>query len=376
MKRLMSAALWLAFVSAPGWGQIRNITINTSSEPGKLLQQAADEKDSNKKIALYEEFLSKFPSDEAEAYVHFQLQNEYLKVNNFDKSLEHGQAAQAKAPEDLEVAHFLVKAAEGKGDAQALVAAVEKAHALAQKVSATPKPSQENEVEAWKRNTDFAGQVDQYNEYALYESSQKQTSAQAKIVLFDALRKYFPNGQFSKSLDAQYVVAYQKLGDNQKMLQAMEAALATDPTNEGYLYLIAENNMDPAKGKLGVAQANAEKILQTLPGKPKPAAMSEEEWTKYKENYLGRAHFVLGRIFAEQNKFGPAQKELLAAASALKGNNDVLGGVYYFLGLSSAKLNRQAEAVNYLTQSSKIPGPYQAYAADTLKKIRAALAGR
>ncbi len=231
-------------------------------------------------------------------------------------------------------------------------------------------------MEAWKRNTDFAGQVDQYNEYALYESSQKQTSAQAKIVLFDALRKYFPNGQFSKSLDAQYVVAYQKLGDNQKMLQAMEAALATDPTNEGYLYLIAENNMDPAKGKLGVAQANAEKILQTLPGKPKPAAMSEEEWTKYKENYLGRAHFVLGRIFAEQNKFGPAQKELLAAASALKGNNDVLGGVYYFLGLSSAKLNRQAEAVNYLTQSSKIPGPYQAYAADTLKKIRAALAGR
>jgi len=62
--------------------------------------------------------------------------------------------------------------------------------------------------------------------------------------------------------------------------------------------------------------------------------------------------------------------------AALKGNNDALAPVLFYLGFCSAKLERQRDAVTYLTQASKIAGPYQAAAADLLKKIRAALSGQ
>lgn len=375
MKRLTITTLWVALLfAAPGWTQVRNLVINTSSPEGKLLQQAGDEKDSNKKIALLEQFLKDYPSHEAVPYVDSLLQSEYLKINNWDKSIEYGQKAQAKAPDDVEIAHFLVKGFEGKGDPQTLVQAVEKAHELAAKASAKPKPADADDVDAWKRSVDFATQVDQYNQYALYESAQKQTAPQNKLLLLDTLRKDFPGGQFDKQLDAQYVVIYQQLGQQDKMAQAAQAALASDPANEGYLYLVAE--AAAGKGQASDAESYAKKILDTMPAKPKPENMSDEEWTKRKNTYTGLAHWVIGRSLASQDKFVPARKELLAAATALKGNNEVLGGVYYFLGLSSAKQNRQSEAINYLTQSSKIASPYQAYAADMLKKIHAALAGR
>ncbi len=377
MRNITVTTLFLVFLSVgPGRAQIRNVTINAESEEGKLLQRAGEESDSAKKIALLEEFLTKFGSHDAAGYVHLQLQGEYIKANNFDKSIEHGQAAQAKAPDDLEINHLLVKGAEGKGDAQQLATFVEKAHAVAEKVKATPKPTDADEAEGWKRSTDFAGQVDLYNQYALFGVAQKAAAPQAKVQMLDLLRKYYPGGQFDKSLDAIYVVAYQQLGQGDKMGQAAEAALANDPTNEAYLYLAGETYLDPSKGKIAQAQANAQKILDTLPGKPKPATISDDDWTKHKNTYAGLARSLAGRSLANQGKFAPAHKELLAAAAALKGNNEALAPVYYFLGYCSAKLERHRDAVTYLSQASKIPGPYQAPANDLLAKVRAALGGR
>lgn len=378
MSRLrITIFLGIAFLLAAGAGaQIRNVTINAESDEGKVLQRAGEESDSAKKIAVLEEFLSKYGSHDAAGYVHLQLQAEYLKANNFEKSFEHGQQAQAKAPDDLEIAHLVVKAAEGKGDPKLLVDAAEKAHALAQKVNAQPKPSDADEAETWKRNTEFAGQIDLYNQYALFGLAQKAASPQDKVLLLDALRKNHPGGQFDKNLDAVYVVAYQQLGQPDKMAQAAEAALASDPTNEAYLYLVSESYIDPSKGKVAEAQAGAQKILDALPGKAKPANVSDDDWTKHKNTYTGLAHSVIGRSLVNQGKFAPAHKELLVAAAALKGNNEALAPVFYFLGFCSAKLERHRDAVTYLSQAAKIPGPYQTPASDLLAKVRAALAGR
>src|SRR3989442_83537 len=115
MTRLIAATFWVVLaLGTPVWAQLRNVTINTESDEGKLLQQAGEATDPAKKIGFLEEFLNKFGSHDAAGYVHLQLLTEYLKVNNFDKAFEHGEAAQKKAPEDLELAHFMVKAAEGK----------------------------------------------------------------------------------------------------------------------------------------------------------------------------------------------------------------------------------------------------------------------
>jgi len=380
MKRFRTTGMLLALAAAiavaPATAQIRNVTINTESDEGKLLQQAGDQTDPNAKIKILEEFLSKFASHDAVGYVHYQLQAEYLKLNNFDKSVQHGEAAQKKAPEDLELMHLLVKGFEGKADAERLASTVEKLHALAQKAAAAPKPADADEAEAWKRSQDFAGQLEQYNQHALFGTALKQSAPQAKVMLFDALRKIYPGGQFDKSLDAQYVVAYQQLGQHDKMLQAAETALAGDPTNEAYLSMLGESWLDPAKGKLPQSQANAEKILSTLPTKPKPDGIDEAAWAAHKNLYSGLANSLLGRGLANQGKWAPAHKALLAAVGPLKGNNDALAPVYYFLGFCSAKLERRKDALTYLSLASKIPSPYQAAAADMFKKISAALTGQ
>ncbi len=377
MTTLRNATLWLAIAAvSPGWAQLRNVTINTESEEGKLLQQAGDQTDSNAKVKLLEEFLAKYGSHDAAGYVHLQLLTEYLKLNNFDKALEHGQAAQAKAPQDLEVAHLLVKAAEGKGDADALVKAATNVHALAQKVKSTPKPSDSDEAANWQRNADFAGQVEQYNQHALFSTALKQTAPQGKLMLLEMLRQNYPGGQFDKNLDAQFVEVYRQLGQMDKMTAAAEAALANEPDNESFLYIVGESCLDPGKGKIPQAQANAEKILSTLPNKPKPQGIDDAAWAAHKTTYTGLANSLLGRSLAQQGKFGPAQKALLAAAKDLKGNNEAMAPVYYFLGFCAIKLNRSNEALNYLGQAAKISGPYQAPANDLIGKVRAALAGR
>lgn len=376
MTKPKTAILWLAILLAvPGWTQLRNPTINTESDEGKLLQQAGEQTDATQKIKLLEDFISKFGSHDAAGYVHLQLLTEYLKLNNFDKVIEHGAAAQAKAPQDLEVAHLLVKGAEGKGDPEGLIKAVEAAHALAQKATAAPKPSDADEEANWKRSVEFAGQVLQYNPYALFGVAGKQTTPQAKVLLFDALRKNYPGSQFDKSLDTQYVDLYRQLGQQDKMVQAAQAALAGEPDNEAFLYILGESYMDPAKGNFAQAQANAEKIQSSLPNKPKPAGIADDAWAQHKGTYMGLAGSLLGRSLASQGKFAPAQKVLLAAAKDLKGNNDAMAAIYYYLGFCSIKLNQTSAALNYLGQAAKIPGPYQAPAADLVSKVRAA-AGR
>jgi len=377
MKRLIPVSAWLIlFWALPGAAQIRNVTINTESEEGKLLQQAGDQTDSGAKVKLLEQFLEKFGSHEAAGYVHMQLLAEYLKVSNFDKALEHGSKAQAKAPADLEVAHLMVKAAEGKGDAEVLARIVDQTHGLAQKAAAAPKPSDSEAEENWKNSVAFAGQVQQYNQHALFGSALKQTTPQARVLLLDSLRKNYPGGQFDKNLDAQYVDAYRQLGQHDKVAQAAEAALASEPNNEAFLYIVGESYLDPAKGKLPQSETNARQILDTLPAKPKPDGVKDEDWAKHKATYLGLSNSLLGRSLANQGKYAPAHKTLLAAAAGLKGNNDALAPVLYFLGFCSVKLNRTNDALTYLGQAAKIPGPFQAPAADLLGKVRAAVGGR
>ncbi len=377
MRRFLTVSLALAGLAlAPAAAQLRNVTINAESEEGKLLQQAGEESDAAKKIGLLEQFLAKFAAHDAAGYVHLQLLAAYLGANNFDKAIEHGTAAQKKAPDDMELAHLLVKSAEGKGHAETLAANVERTHALAEKAKAALKPADSDEAEAWKRSVEFATQVQQYNQHALFSTIVKQTAPQGKVLLLDTLRKLYAGGQFDKNIDAQYVVAYQQLGQHDKMTQAAEAALVHESDNEAYLFLVGDSLVDPAKGKLAQAQAYGQKIVDTLPNKPKPAGISDEQWTEHKNTYLGLGRSLLGRALANQEKHAPAHKELLAAVAALKGNNAALAPVYFFLGFSSAKLNRPRDAVTYLGLASKMPGPYQAAAADMLKKVQAALSGR
>src|SRR5208283_86082 len=90
----------LALAAAPGWTQCHKLAeVNSSTPEGQLLQQASQEEDAAKKLALQEQFVTQYPQHEAAPWVYEQLLSGYLKANDADKALAVGDKMVAMPPE-------------------------------------------------------------------------------------------------------------------------------------------------------------------------------------------------------------------------------------------------------------------------------------
>jgi hypothetical protein len=107
----------LALVAAPGWTQCHKLAeVNSGTPEGQLLQQAGQEEDAAKKMALQEQFIAQYPQHEAAAWVYEQLLTAYVKANDADKALAVADKLAAMPPECVENAQQTLKAAELKKD--------------------------------------------------------------------------------------------------------------------------------------------------------------------------------------------------------------------------------------------------------------------
>ena len=133
--------LFLVFLLLPATAQERkqHFTIDVSTPEGQLLQAIGQESDDDKKLALAQDFLSKFPKNEGAGWVTGQLQAIYVKQKEYDKALEAGEKALANDPNDLEVAYNGVKAAEGKEDPDQLKIWSARSSGIARKIIGSAK---------------------------------------------------------------------------------------------------------------------------------------------------------------------------------------------------------------------------------------------
>src|SRR5947207_4611559 len=139
---------------------------NAETPEGQLLQQIGQAPDEAKKIALMEEFEAKAPKHEAIGWVYAQMQVAYVKAGQSDKALAVGDKLIAMDPDDLEAAHQNLKAAEAKKDPELIRKWSDKTSQVCRKVAASPQPKEAGEVDEWKRQVDYAKQVDTYTEYS------------------------------------------------------------------------------------------------------------------------------------------------------------------------------------------------------------------
>ncbi len=359
----------------------RDVDINTGSPEGQLITQASESEDTAEKIQLLESFVEKFADDHAIDWVRLQLQGHYLETQNFAKVVEHGKAILDVAPEDLEVLHNLTKGYEGTQDWAALLP-----HLLATKPIGEAEAAVENyedadeqETALWKGQVEYAEGVVQYVEYSLYTSSFKMTDPAMKIQYLETLREQYPDGTYAPQALDPLTVAYRQAGNFDKMAETMALSLERDPTNEQYLYGLAETRL--SQQQLEQARMHGQKLLDVMAIKEKPENLSEEDWTNRKELFTGYGNFVLGKVsFTEagdsnKDKFRESRKFLLQAVEPL----EALGGqshgmLAYYLGICYVKLDiagdNIAQATRWMGISAGIESPAQAQAKDILSKIK------
>jgi len=189
--------------------------INVDVPEGSLIQQIQGEADEAKKLPLLEQFALRYPKDQNIAWVYDMLIAAYAKAGQSDKVLETGQKLLAIDAGDVPTAQECLKAAEAKKDPDLVLKWSDTTSELARKVVHTPQPAAEDQVEAWKRDVDYARQVDVYTEYALYAALVQSTDPKVRIQLGEALQTRNPQSEYAAKVSQPLFLAYMQAGQSE-----------------------------------------------------------------------------------------------------------------------------------------------------------------
>jgi len=361
------------FVFCASAQQRKHFTINTSTPEGEILQNIGQESDDSKKLALMQDFVSKYPKHEGAGWVYEQMQQVFVKQKEYDKALDAGEKALAADPEDLDAAYNNLKAGEGKADPDLVKKWSAATSAIARKIAAGPSASDDD-----KQTVDHAKQVDTYTEYSLYAAA-LQTADPAKVVdLVDALMERNSKSQYVPMLSGKYLAALQQSGKADKAGAMAEKIISADSSNADALLIAADYNLQKNKTDKAIAYAN--KVSEVLASKQAPEGASAADWEKTKQAMLGRAHWIAGVGYGAENKFGPADKALRAALPAVSGNSQLTATALFYLGLSNYQLGktlgdkaRIREGLKFFEQCSAIKSTVQDQALKNVRAIRGEL---
>ncbi len=362
-------AILLAF-SLSVFGQRHKLDVVDAQKPeGQLLQKVMQEDDPAKKAALMEQYASQFPKTAATPWVLEQLQGIYVKAQDPDKIIATGDKLLALDPGDPEAALQCLKAAEARHD----VALIEKYDAVtsanARKMAAAPKPAAADAVADWRQSVDYARQVDNYADYALYSAALESRGPKATIALGEMLLQRSPTSDYAAKVREPLFVAYEQSGANDKAIGFAEQTLAKDQSSEDMLLAVAYNYLQK-KEQPEKVHAYSAKAIELMAARQKPAGMSDADWTARKNAITGRAYYLDGAQYFAENKFAPADQSLRKALPLVETNKDLKPEALYLLGVSDYKLEKIQDAANYFHACAAIQSRFQAEATKDLARIR------
>jgi tetratricopeptide (TPR) repeat protein len=364
----------LALAAVPAWTQCHKLAeVNSGTPEGQLLQQAGQEEDAAKKLALEEQFVTQYPQHEAAAWVYEQLLTGYVKANDADKALAVADKLAAMPPECVENAQQTLKAAELKKDPDLVLKWSGKTADLAQKVVASPQPTDADEVENWKARVDYARQVNTYTEYSLYAMALGTADPKKQVALLEALQQRNAKSEyFAKAIDTLFV-AYQKSGANDKAVALAQQTAATGNPSEDMLLVLTD---DAAKKKDGdKVHAYSAKLIEIMSSKPKPEGVADADWTKRKNTFVGLAYSMSGQQYLSDGNLAQADAELRKSLPLVEGNGAVKTEVLFYLGVTNYKMEKVQEAYTFFKACAAVSSPFQATATKNLNAIKAQFHG-
>jgi hypothetical protein len=324
--------------------------VNTEKPEGKLLQQCMQENDAVKKAALMEQFVEQFPKLEQTVWVLEQLQAYYAKGGQTDNVLVVGDKLLALDAGDPEAALQNLKASEAKKDLALVRKYSDITSENARKVAASSQVKEE---------ADYARQMAQYADYALFRAAAEQTDPKVTVELGERLAARSPDSEYVPKMANLVFLAYRQTGANDKALALAEKTLATDQSQPEMLLVVANSYLEQKKEPAKV-HAYSAKVVEIMSAHSEASAPM----------MTGVAHYISGKQYVNDNQFGPADQELRKALPLVESNTALKPEVLFLLGLANFKMEKIQEAANYFRACSALKSGFQAEAAKDLARIK------
>ncbi len=367
--RLSCVVLLLSLSILPLLGQRRSVTISAVTPEGRLLGEIRSESDDTKKLALAEKFLAEYPKHEGVPGVYAEMLASWTKTGQFDKAMDTAEKLLAQDPGDLEPALAALKAAEAKKDAAAVRKWAVQASDLARKRVQGSKAADEDD-ELFKQRVDFAKQLDTYTEYSLYATALQVPEPANKAALLKTLEERAPESKYLSQAYGVYFLALAQSGDVAGSVPVAEKAIAAGQGTEEMLASASDFYLRQNKEPQKVLDYSS-KLIELANTRPKPDGVSDTDWQKRKNYFLGAGYWFTGALLVSQTKYAEGDKTLRTALPLLEGNDDVKAGALYNLGIANQGLKNYPEAMKFYEMCTAIQGPFQPLAANVLKTLKA-----
>jgi len=356
-----------------------SIVISTPEDELTLAYNGAE--NPQEQVAALDKFMQAHADSKFVPCAHEYYTMAYLKLNDYDKVIEHGEQGLA-GHEDLMLVMNIAKAyvAGGKVSDTAF-ATIFKAPELIKTESAPSRPPKVSDDD-WKKEMDEAAEQAKewraYMEYAFFQLVPRVTDPKKRVEVLDQFAQAYPDSPNAGKLNLQYFLAYQMVNNSVKASEYGEKAIASDPTNVETLNGVADYYATTLQNNLEKAEGYAKKVLDLAPALKKPEGMDDAQFKTYQDSQLGIAHATLGYMAfvtgSKTHKVAPAIQEFKTAVDLLGGNPTFQGRTLFYLGYAYevlAPANHKG-AIDALTRSVSLASPWQAQAQDLLGKVKKA----
>jgi len=368
IRRLLLVLGCVALFSISGWSQNTSIAIPAGTPEDKDLATIAAESDAQKRIAAYQEFLTKYSDNKpAMAYAQWQLSQQYLAAGDAAKAMEYGNKAVEAYPNNLEIIMSQVGVAQAMKDNSRVVDYAMQGAGVFHSIGKQSKPADVADADWTTRITNeenSARNAYDFLETSAYNAIASEQDPNKRMSEIEKFTPAFPKSKFEDQITQLALYSLRQLNQPQRVIAYGEKTLAANPDSIPALLMMADAYAgDPKDSAKAATYAN--KVL-TVVG---PDTASAD---KTKRSYAGLAHTTLGRAELNQEKLVPAVIDLKAAVSLLQDDPQDQQPALYFLGYAYAKQNHKADAIAALQKAAAISGPYQGPANDMLAKVNAA----
>jgi len=368
VHRLLLILSCVALLSLSGWSQNTSIAIPAGTPEDKDLAAIAGESDPQKRIASYQEFLTKYADNKpATAYAEWQLSQQYLVAGDIAKAMEYGNKAVEVYPNNLDIIMSQASVAQAMKDNGKVVDYAVQGAEVFHSIAKQSKPADISDSD-W--NTRISSEENSarnaydFLETSAYNAIASEQDPNKRMSEIEKFTPAFPKSKFEDQVTQLALYSLRQLNQPQRLVAYGEKTLATNPDSIPTLLMMADAYAgDPKDAAKAATYAN--KVL-TLVG-TNPASDD-----KTKKSYAGLAHTTLGRTELNQEKLVAAIADLKTAVGLLQDDPQDQQPALYYLGYAYAKQNHKADAMAALQKAAAISGPYQAPAKDMLAKVSAA----
>lgn len=351
--------------------QVDRIVIPAGTPEDQALQEISKEQDAQKKLSMYQDFVSKFSSNPAAvAYGNWQISQQYQTSNDFAKALEFGDKALAGSPRNLDILVSQANIAQQMKDGAKTFQYCATGGEIYNSIAKQPKPADLNDA-------DFAARIEdeknsskssyEFMEAAAYNVIAGENDGKTRMAYIERYTPAFPNSRFEEQITSYAMMSLTESKDQARLVAFGEKTLAANPNSVPALLLLANSYAEDTKpGSLAKAASYSQKAIDISKADAPDADRS-------RKLSGGVAHSTLGYVYMKQDKTAASIPELKAASSLLKGEDEQQYAIaLYRLGYAYGKLNKIPEAKEVLMEAVKITGPVQQPAQDLLAKVSAA----